>query len=181
MKKLHAGHLPEGGAEYWTIVNPVLDAYEAMPANDVLRVFRDHYERGDRDTDHLEALGHLPARNPEHAAAVYRAFAESPDPDVRGQIILYLSHLSLVERAAGFELWDHLVRDPNLRVREDAICEIEEHLQGDELSLDPAAQAEQERARQERVGLTWQNIAHLYRAHRAAERNAYMRYRLDST
>ena len=116
----------EGSPEYWAIVNPILNAYEAMTPEDVLTMFKAHTAI---DDDHVEAIGHLPARNPEHAAAVYTAFAESPDDDVRSQIVLYLTHLSLVDRAAGLELWDHLVRDPNDGVRAEAIAEIDQLLQ----------------------------------------------------
>lgn len=181
MENPHAKNMQGDLPEYWAGVNAVLDTYETLSPDDALRVHRAHYQSGDNESNHLEALGHLPSRNPEHAAAVYRAFAESSDPDVRGQIVLYLTHLSLVDRAAGLELWDHLIRDPDARVRADAFSEIQEHLQDSHPSPDPAAQAELERVRQEHIGLTWQDLAHLYRAHLKAADDSDYRYQPGGT
>ncbi|WP_159025147.1 hypothetical protein [Streptomyces sp. MUSC 125] len=70
-------------------------------------------------------LERLPSRDLDRAKTVYETFAGSPRIKDRAELALSglasLGNLARVDRAAGLELWDRLVRDPESTVRSEAV------------------------------------------------------------
>lgn len=124
------------------------------------------------DSSYDEALAALPARNPKFGEAVYRTIAESPDPEDRFTLVTWLPDLCRANPIAGAELWNHLIRDPEARIRDDALNHLEEILG---VSPGLGAKDSQEEGRQS-LGLDWQDITNLYRAYLTAEEKPHARY-----
>jgi hypothetical protein len=144
--------------------------YEQMRPDEIAHTWR-QYSAIDETYD--VALGALPARNPEFGEAVYRTIAESPDPEDRFTLVTWLPDLCRASPIVGAELWGHLIRDPEAKVREDALNHLEEILG---VSPGPGAKDSQGEGRQS-LGLDWQDITNLYRAYVRAEREPHTRYK----
>lgn len=146
-----------------------VSVYEQMSPGEIASIWR-QYSAIDEAYD--GALGALPARNPEFGEAVYRTIAESPDPEDRFLLVTWLPDLCRANPAAGADLWNHFIRDPEDRVRADALNHLEEFIG---VSPEPGAKDVQEGGRQS-LGLDWQDITNLYRAYVTAERESHTRY-----